>query len=140
MTVLAQFHPLIGEWFSRKFGEPTDIQRHAWPKIANGEHVLVTAPTGSGKTLAAFLWAINQLVTEQWDVGFTSVLYVSPLKALNNDVQRNLTDPVSELRQIFEQAGILFPNIRVLTRSGDTPQSERRKMLRRPPEILITTP
>ena len=134
------FHPLIADWFCEHVGMPTEVQAAAWPKIAAGEHLLVTAPTGSGKTLTAFLWAINQLVTGAYPLGRCSVLYVSPLKALNNDIQRNLLKPLQELRRVFHDAGQEFPNIRVLTRSGDTPQQERRAMLRRPPEILITTP
>ncbi len=101
---------------------------------------MITAPTGSGKTLAAFLWAINQLVTGKIKTGFTSVLYISPLRALNNDIQRNLLRPLEELKLRFTQAGLSFPEISVETRSGDTPQSERARMLRHPPEILITTP
>jgi ATP-dependent Lhr-like helicase len=136
--VLAQFHPLIAQWFTERVGRPTDIQRKAWPKIAAGEHLLITAPTGSGKTLAAFLWALNRLITGQGSIGLTSVLYVSPLRALNSDIQRNLLGPLDELSQIFKEAGEDFPDIRVLTRSGDTPQADRRRMLRHPPEILIT--
>ncbi len=139
-TPLSQFHPLVAKWFTNTIGVPTDAQTQAWPKIADGEHVLITAPTGSGKTLTAFLWAINQLVTEELPIGHTSVLYVSPLKALNNDIRRNLLEPLRGLRQVFEDAGHPLPNIRVLTRSGDTPHSDRRQMQRHPPEILITTP
>ena len=139
-TALSQFHPLVAKWFTDAIGKPTDAQAQAWPKIADGEHVLITAPTGSGKTLTAFLWAINQLVIEELPIGHTSVLYVSPLKALNNDIRRNLLEPLRGLRQVFEDAGYPFPNIRVLTRSGDTPHSDRRQMQRHPPEILITTP
>ena len=102
--------------------------------------MLVTAPTGSGKTLAAFLWALQQLITGEWPTGRTGVLYVSPLRALNNDIQRNLLGPLRELEGVFQRAGERFPEIRVLTRSGDTPQSDRRRMLRHLPEILITTP
>jgi ATP-dependent Lhr-like helicase len=139
-AVLAQFHPLVAAWFEEQVGQPTDIQQQAWPRIAGGEHLLITAPTGSGKTLTAFLWALNQLITEQWSTGHTSVLYVSPLRALNYDIQRNLLGPLDELGEVFKNAGDDFPDIRVLTRSGDTPQSDRRQMLRHPPEILITTP
>ena len=138
--VLTLFHPLITEWFLQKFAEPTDIQQKAWPVIAKGEHVLITAPTGSGKTLTAFLWSLNKLITGQWPEGSVHVLYISPLRALNTDVQRNLITPLKELKEVFQKKGEKFPGIRVLTRSGDTPQSARRKMLTHPPEILITTP
>ncbi len=134
------FHPLIAEWFRKRFNRPTDLQAQAWPLIASGNHVLITAPTGSGKTLAAFLWAIHQLISGRWPTGQTSVLYVSPLKALNNDIQRNLIGPLDELRRIFEQSNQSFPAIRAMTRSGDTSPYERRRMIRKPPEILITTP
>ncbi|MBP1741343.1 MAG: lhr [Deltaproteobacteria bacterium] len=135
-----RFHPLIKEWFSKSVGRPTSLQAQAWPLIAQGEHVLISAPTGSGKTFAAFLWAINQLLTGKWLPGHTSVVYVSPLKALNNDIQRNLLGPLDELRHVFETSGTPYPELRVLSRSGDTPPSLRRAMVRRPPEILITTP
>lgn len=139
-SVPADFHPLIRQWFSQSVGIPTDIQRRAWPEIAQGKHVLITAPTGSGKTLAAFLWALNQLAASAWKSGRTRVLYVSPLKALNNDIQRNLLTPLAEIEDFYKKAGAVFPSICVLTRSGDTPAEERRQMLKRPPEILITTP
>jgi ATP-dependent Lhr-like helicase len=134
------FHPLIADWFQSQVGIPTDIQQKSWPHIAAGEHVLVTAPTGSGKTLTAFLWAINQLATGKWTPGRTRVLYVSPLKALNTDIRRNLLQPLSQLEQVFAAHAHSFPPIQVQTRSGDTPQLDRRRMLRHPPEILITTP
>jgi len=134
------FHPLIQRWFAERVGEPTDVQARSWPEIARGGHVLITAPTGSGKTLTAFLWAIHQLLTEKWPREGTRVLYVSPLKALNNDIQRNLLGPLAEIQEYFEKENVPFPALSVLTRSGDTEYSERAKMLRRPPEILITTP
>lgn len=134
------FHPLIHQWFQACIGTPTTVQQNSWSRIAAGEHVLITAPTGSGKTLTAFLWAINQLINLTWPGGSTRVLYISPLKALNNDIQRNLMTPLTQLEDIFERNNLDFPGIRVQTRSGDTPQSERRRMLRHPPEILITTP
>jgi ATP-dependent Lhr-like helicase len=137
---LSLFDPLVADWFRRRYGAPTPIQAQAWPVIAGGRHLLITAPTGSGKTLAAFLWALNQWLAGRWETGRTHVLYVSPLKALNNDIQRNVIAPLAELREHFGRQGRPFPDIQVLTRSGDTPAAERRRMLRRPPEILITTP
>ncbi len=137
---MQQFHPLIQEWFLSKYKIPTDIQERGWSEIAAGSHTLMTAPTGSGKTLAAFLWSINQLITGQWPVGRVRVLYISPLKALNNDVSRNLTEPLGELKAYFEERSAAFPEINVAVRSGDTSSSDRQKMTRRPPEILITTP
>lgn len=134
------FHPLLREWFGTAHGTPTDIQARAWPRIAAGEHLLISAPTGSGKTLTAFLWAINRFVRGDLPTGRLRILYVSPLKALNNDIYRNLRRPLAELERWFERAGEPFPQIRVMTRSGDTPQSERRQMIRKPPDILITTP
>lgn len=139
-TALSYFDPLIQKWFLEKIGPPTDVQKKSWPEIAQGRHVLVTAPTGCGKTLSAFLWALHQLMTGAWPGGTVRVLYVSPLKALNNDVRRNLLEPLQELRGIFLEAGKAAPQIGVLTRSGDTPGEERQKMVRNPPEILITTP
>lgn len=138
--VFIYFHPLIKKWFFEKFTHTTDIQDKAWPLIAGNNHVLITAPTGSGKTLTAFLWFINQLVMGKWQDGGPCVLYVSPLKALNNDIKKNLDQPLAEIREIFKKNGEPFPHIRVMTRSGDTSQEDRRKMLRHPPEILITTP
>jgi ATP-dependent Lhr-like helicase len=137
---VSSFHPLIHQWFLEKYGTATDIQEKTWPAVASGGHVLVTAPTGCGKTLAAFLWGLNQLIAGVWTGGMVRVLYVSPLKALNNDVQRNLLEPLAELSKVFSNAGVPFPPISVMTRSGDTPGEERRKMVRRPPEVLITTP
>ena len=101
---------------------------------------MITAPTGQGKTLAAFLWVLDQLIGGRLETGTTRILYISPLKALNNDVQRNLIRPLGQIRALFESAGDPFPEIRMATRSGDTPPGDRRKMIRRPPEILITTP
>lgn len=137
---LSLFHPILVQWFRDRVGMPTDIQERSWPLIAEGRHVLITAPTGSGKTLAAFLWAIHQLIAQPMKLGKTRVLYVSPLKALNNDIQRNLLSPLAELQAAAQRKGDSIPGISVLTRSGDTDPSERSQMLRRPPEILITTP
>ena len=134
------FHPQVWRWFIEKFQSPTDIQQRAWPVIASGRNVLLSAPTGTGKTLTVFLWALDRLIQGAWERGCISVLYISPLKALNNDIRENLRLPLEELRTRFDEKGLDFPQIKVLARSGDTPQSERQRMLRKPPEILITTP
>ena len=139
-AALASFHPLVQAWFAGRFGTPTDAQARAWPAIATGEHVLLTAPTGSGKTLTAFLWALDALLTGRYVAGTTRVLYVSPLKALNTDIRDNLERPLQELQAAFAAAGMPACAPRVRTRSGDTPAGERARMLRQPPEILITTP
>lgn len=137
---LAQFHPVVQSWFRSQFGQPTDIQAKSWPKISDNQNLVITAPTGSGKTLTAFLWAINQFIEGAYETGTTRVLYVSPLKALNNDIQKNLVTPLAQLKQTFDDNDLSFPQIRVQTRSGDTDQQDRRRMLKHPPEILITTP
>jgi ATP-dependent Lhr-like helicase len=134
------FHPLVSSWFERRYGSPTDIQARAWPEIAAGGHVLVAAPTGSGKTMTAFLHAIDRMITDDVSSGGVRVLYISPLKALNNDIRRNLLAPLEELKEEFLAACMDFPPVNVSVRSGDTPPEERRRMLKRPPEILITTP
>jgi ATP-dependent Lhr-like helicase len=139
-TIHSFFDPLVARWFTETFGTPTRVQSEAWQAIAGGGHVLLTAPTGSGKTLAAFLWALDRLMAGHWTGGCTRVVYVSPLKALNNDVQRNLIIPLQALRLFSEQNGRPFHRIGVATRSGDTTPAERRRLLRQPPEILITTP
>ena len=140
---LRTFHPLVRAWFSETLGAPSEPQRQGWPAIASGAHTLILAPTGTGKTLAAFLWELNALIVD----GLASplpnavrILYISPLKALNNDIQRNLERPLADLRQRFEGAGEPFPEIRVAVRTGDTPASARARMLRKTPHILITTP
>ena len=131
------FHPTIRRWFRSRFGEPTAPQERGWPSIRTGRHTLIAAPTGSGKTLAAFLSAIDSLLREGRDLpDATKVLYVSPLKALGNDVQRNLQGPLGEIRG--DDASL--PEVRVLVRSGDTTAGERDRMRKRPPHILVTTP
>ena len=138
-----EFHPLVQEWFRRKFPEPTDAQRLGWPEIAAGRHTLIAAPTGSGKTLAAFLVCIDRLIRE-WLAGTlvdgVNVAYVSPLKALSNDIERNLNRPLAELNELAKELGLPPLPIRVGVRTGDTPASERQAMLKRPPHILVTTP
>ena len=137
------FHPLIAEWFQSRIGQPTDVQRQAWPAIQSGGDALIAAPTGSGKTLAAFLSCIDHLFQQALARELddrTQVLYVSPLKALSNDVQKNLQKPLAEIGQLALQAGLLMPELRVLVRTGDTPMADRQQMLKRPPHILVTTP
>ncbi len=137
------FHPLVWRWFKQRFDGPTPPQQRGWASIASGKSTLIAAPTGSGKTLAAFLWSIDRLfqraVSGQLD-DTTSVVYVSPLKALGNDIAKNLKQPLTEIFQLAWSEGILVPEIRVAVRSGDTPASERQSMVRTPPHILITTP
>ena len=133
------FHPQIAGWFAGRFGSPTPAQAAGWPAIASGRDTLIAAPTGSGKTLAGFLWAINTLMRDGAGDA-TSVVYVSPLKALGNDVHANLVGPLAELRERAAAAGVVLPEIRVAVRSGDTPPGDRVRMTRRPPHILITTP
>lgn len=137
---LTLFHPLVRQWFSRHFAAPTEAQTLAWPLIQNEKHVLVSAPTGSGKTLTAFLAALDKLLSGAWEGGHIRVLYLSPLKALGNDIRRNLLIPLAELQDEFTAHGQPHSKVKVLSRTGDTSQDERRSMLRHPPEILITTP
>ncbi len=140
---LSQFHPIISKWFAQRFGEPTQPQRLGWPAIFSGQDTLIAAPTGSGKTLAAFLTCIDQLFRDGLACDIpdqTRVLYISPLKALSNDVQRNLQQPLEEIQKLAFQEGFLAPEIRVLVRTGDTPASERQAMVRKPPHIIVTTP
>ncbi len=140
---LSAFHPIISTWFSGRFRAPTDVQVRSWEAIKTGSHVLIAAPTGSGKTLAAFLSCIDVLFQKGLGRELrdqTEVLYVSPLKALSNDVQKNLQQPLVEIGQAALAAGLLMPEIRVAVRTGDTSVWDREHMLRRPPHILITTP
>jgi ATP-dependent Lhr-like helicase len=142
-SALRTFHPLVREWFLETLGSPSEPQREGWPAIASGKHALILAPTGTGKTLAAFLWELNALIVDGLSAPLPNairILYVSPLKALNNDIQRNLERPLAELRQRFERAGEALPDIRVAVRTGDTPAAARARMLRKTPHILITTP
>jgi ATP-dependent helicase Lhr and Lhr-like helicase len=137
------FDPLVAGWFAERFAGPTPPQEDGWRAIASGRDTLVAAPTGSGKTLAAFLWAIDRLVRAGRSGRLeerTSVVYVSPLKALANDIKRNLEEPLAAIRARALAAGVALPEIRVAVRSGDTPAYERQAMVKRPPHILITTP
>ncbi len=137
------FHPLIEEWFERSFAKPTEAQELAWKEILEGRNVLISAPTGSGKTLAAFLSCIDRLVRSALDGTLgddTNVVYVSPLKALSNDIHKNLERPLAEIAALAAEKGLLMPPIRAAVRTGDTPMAERQQMTRRPPHILVTTP
>src|SRR4051812_28791099 len=140
---LKPFHPLVRKWFTETLGAPSPPQREGWPAIASGESTLILAPTGTGKTLTAFLWELNQLIVDGSEkplANAVQILYISPLKALNNDIQRNLEHPLTELKDRFTAAGKTFPEIRTAVRTGDTPASARARMLRKSPHILITTP
>ena len=159
--MLDQFHPVVAAWFRDTFGHPTEPQVQGWPHIAAGEDTLIAAPTGSGKTLAAFLACLDRLIRRSLPdapgknepaglpapaglpTGLddrTYILYVSPLKALSNDIHRNLETPLAQLEAAFARQGLVLPPIRAAVRTGDTPASERSKMARRPPHILVTTP
>src|SRR6202453_871449 len=143
MSVLTSFHPAVAAWFTRTFTAPTPAQNAAWPALAAGKHVLVAAPTGSGKTFAAFLAAIDQLVKEGLAGPLpdeTRIVYVSPLKALSNDIQRNLEAPLNGIRDELLALELPDLEIRAAVRSGDTTQSERAGMRRRAPHIVVTTP
>src|SRR5271166_1404584 len=143
MNEAPAFHPCVSRWFESRFAQPTVAQARAWPAIRAGRHVLLAAPTGSGKTLAAFLSAIDDLVRQGLDGGLTDatqVVYVSPLKALSNDIHRNLEAPLAGIRAELERSGLADVEVRAWVRTGDTPASERERMRRRPPHILVTTP
>src|SRR5246127_4520404 len=140
---LAWAHPLVQDWFVHKFGTPTEPQELGWPHILAGRTTLISAPTGSGKTLAAFLACIDRWVRKALAGNLqdrTEVLYVSPLKALGNDIQKNLEAPLGEILQLASERGLMMPEIRTAVRTGDTLMHERQKMLKRPPHILVTTP
>ena len=140
---LAWAHPVVREWFTTKFGTPTSPQELGWPPILAARPTLISAPTGSGKTLAAFLICIDKLIRQAIDGSLpatTAVVYISPLKALSNDVQKNLEIPLREIQELALTRGYLCPPIRTAVRTGDTLPAERRAMLKRPPHILVTTP
>lgn len=143
---LAGLHPAVQAWFAHALGEPTRPQAEGWPPIARGEHTLILAPTGSGKTLAAFLQCLNRLYLRAAsgedieEPAGVQVVYISPLKALNNDVYRNLEVPLEGIREAAANLDIDLPRLRSMVRTGDTPSDQRRAMLRHPPHILITTP
>jgi ATP-dependent Lhr-like helicase len=151
-----EFHPLVREWFAERYGHATAVQSQTWRAALSGAHLLAVAPTGSGKTLAAFLGAISRFATGEYSPESLCVLYISPLKALNEDIRRNLEAPLADLQRfaagraatrsaasgqaVADSVPSVFPAISVATRSGDTPESERRRFLKHPPSILCTTP
>lgn len=142
-SVLNIMHPVISEWFEKNIGEPSAPQVEGWPAIQRGENVLIVAPTGAGKTLSAFLECINHLFVQclSGETAYgVQVLYVSPLKALNNDIYRNLEVPLKGIEELCEERGVSYPHITMGLRTGDTPANERRSMIKNPPHILITTP
>lgn len=147
MDFESECHPVLAAWFRDKFGQPTDIQKRTWGPVSLGEHVLLAAPTGSGKTLAAMLPCLNRVIRskrERPSQYGVRLLYVTPLKALNNDIHDHLTSFVRELepygRQYAEQTEEGWPAVRIGVRTGDTTQSTRASMLRNPPDLLVTTP
>src|ERR1700680_4283255 len=136
-------HPLVRDWFVARFGTATEPQEQGWTHILGGQPPLISTPPGPGKTLAAFLACIDRLVCKSLAGDLqarTEVLYVSPLKALGNDIQKNLEGPLGEILQMAGERGLLMPQIRTAVRTGDTLMPERRAMLKRPPHILVTTP
>src|SRR4051794_40799591 len=143
---LAPFSPAVRDWFRASFEAPTDAQARGWEAISSGEHALIHAPTGSGKTLAAFLWTLDRLATDPSPAatretpGAVRVLYISPLKALTYDIERNLRAPLTGIALAAERLGEPVPTISVASRTGDTPSEDRRQIARHPPDILITTP
>jgi ATP-dependent Lhr-like helicase len=143
MNPVSLFHPAVADWFDRSFAAPTAAQAQAWPAFQAGRHVLIAAPTGSGKTLAAFLAAIDALVRQALAHGLkdeTQIVYVSPLKALSNDIRCNLEAPLAGIRAALQARGLPDIDIRTWVRTGDTPAGERDRMRRRPPHIVVTTP
>src|SRR3954469_1612004 len=137
------FHPVVSRWFSETLGNPTPVQQRGWEAIRGRRHTLIAAPTGSGKTLAAFLTALDELYVESLNAPLPDevrVVYVSPLKALSADIHKNLAEPRRGIRRIAEEMGLEAPRITAAVRTGDTTQSERAAMLRKPPHILVTTP
>src|ERR1700751_3831661 len=137
------FHPAVAKWFAGHFPGPTPAQAQAWPAIKSGRHALIAAPTGSGKTLATFLAAIDDFVRQGISgllTDSTQVVYVSPLKALSNDIHRNLEAPLAGIRGELRRTGLPDVEVRTWVRTGDTSSAERERMRRRPPHILVTTP
>src|SRR5580700_7970115 len=139
----AGFHPVTAAWFKAVFDEPTAPQRMGWPAIARGESALILPPTGTGKTLAAFLWCLDRLMLQSTEPNRKKgcrIIYVSPLKALAVDVERNLRSPLAGMANMARRMGVAFHEPAISVRTGDTPQRERARFARQPADILITTP
>ncbi|HWJ56483.1 MAG TPA: DEAD/DEAH box helicase, partial [Vicinamibacterales bacterium] len=137
-----RFHPVVQRWFTAALGAPTVAQARGWSHIREGAHTLIAAPTGSGKTLAAFLGAIDALTREGLHSPLPDevrVLYVSPLKALSTDIQKNLAEPLRGIAELAAAEGLAVPAVTTAVRTGDTPASARAAMVRRPPHIVVTT-
>src|SRR6266513_6537428 len=138
-----QFHPIVARWFEEKFGSPTEPQTRGWPSIQSGAHTLIAAPTGSGKTLAAFFAALDRLFREGLGGQLkdeTQVVYVSPLKALSNDIHKNLEEPLAGIRAALLAGEGRMVDVRAAVRTGDTPAAKRLAIAKKPPHILVTTP
>src|SRR5216117_55545 len=138
-----QFHPAVARWFEQKFGSPTEPQARGWPEIQSGRHVLISAPTGSGKTLAAFLASLDVLFREGAAADLpdeTQIVYVSPLKALSNDIRKNLQEPLAGIRALLRETEGRDIEIRAEVRTGDTSAAQRQALAKKPPHILVTTP
>src|SRR4030095_5115973 len=138
-----QFHPGVTQWFQQTFGSPTEPQVRGWPAIQSGRHVLISAPTGSGKTLAAFLASLDVLFREgaQTDLpDEPQVVYVSPLKALSNDIRKNLQEPLAGIRALLRETNTGKIDVRAEVRTGDTTAAQRQALIKKPPQILVTAP
>src|SRR5438045_1735175 len=138
-----QFHPAVAQWFEERFGSPTEPQERGWPAIQSGGHTLIAAPTGSGKTLAAFLASLDELFRDGLAGRLkdeTRVIYVSPLKALSNDIHKNLEEPLAGIRAALRASGHRDVELRADVRTGDTPAAKRQAIAKKPPHILVTTP
>ena len=138
-----RFHPAVTRWFEQTFGSPTEPQLHGWPAIQSGRHVLISAPTGSGKTLAAFLASLDVLFREGARTVLpdeTQVVYVSPLKALSNDIRKNLQEPLAGIRALLRETEGHDIDVRAEVRTGDTTAAQRQALIKKPPHILVTTP
>src|SRR5205807_10632850 len=138
-----RFHPAVTRWFQETFGSPSEPQARGWPAIQSGRHVLISAPTGSGKTLAAFLASLDVLFREGVKAGLpdeTQVVYVSPLKALSNDIRKNLQEPLAGIRALLGQRNGGEIDVRAEVRTGDTTAAQRQALIKKPPHILVTTP